>query len=393
MGTNLDYEGMPALNYCVVIPTYNNHKTLQRVIDGVLCYTHNVIIINDGSTDTTKSILDGYPQLTVLHLPVNKGKGNALRAGFAIARNKGYEYAITLDSDGQHYPNDIPVFLEAVKNAGNTLYIGSRDLQQDGVPKKNSFGNGVSNFWYRFVTGLRLNDTQSGFRIYPLRHIPQKLYTNKFELETEVLVRSCWRGVPVVNIPVKVLYDPAERVSHFRPFLDIMRIIMLHTLFVAISFAYIKPRNAIRSIRQKNLKTFFIENVLESGDTPARKAMSIALGVFVGIVPAWGFQTLLVFFLAYILKLNKLIAFAFSNISIPPMIPFIILASLKTGSFFVPETHPVHNNTFSIANIQENLAQYLVGSFVLAVVLSFIFGATSYIMLSSVQKSKVHKNA
>ena len=173
-----------SLNICVLIPTYNNERTLKRVIDGVLQYTNNIIIVNDGSTDSTAQILSSYSQLEQIDLPVNKGKGNALRQGFKKARDLDYEYAITIDSDGQHFPEDIQVFVEALETSENKnlLLIGARNMEQEGVPGKSSFGNKFSNFWFWFETGIKLTDTQSGFRLYPLKALENiKFYTNKFE--------------------------------------------------------------------------------------------------------------------------------------------------------------------------------------------------------------------
>ncbi|PZR15593.1 MAG: DUF2062 domain-containing protein [Flavobacterium psychrophilum] len=386
------YSYLDKLKCCVIIPTYNNHKTLKRVIDGVLEYTANVIVVNDGSTDTTAAILQEYSQITLIHLPVNKGKGNALRTGFAAARTAGYKYAITIDSDGQHFPDDIPVFIDSLTNDGEALLIGSRNMAQEGVPKKSSFGNKFSNFWFWFETGIKLEDTQSGFRLYPLDRIPARFYTPKFEFEIEVIVRSAWKGIPVKNVPVKVLYDMNERVSHFRPFNDFTRISILNTVLVIISLLYIKPRDFILSFKKKSLKQFFLENVLESGDSNAKKALSIALGVFIGIAPLWGLQTVIVLFLAYVLRLNKLIAFAFSNISIPPAIPLIIYLSLKMGSLFVSDSI-VSTDTDTFDAIKQNLAQYLVGSILLATVMSLLFGMTGYILLTAFGKNKIQTNA
>ena len=124
------------MNYCVLIPTYNNAKTLARVVEGVLQHTPNVIVVNDGATDETEVILAQYPELTVIHLLQNKGKGNALRIGFEKARKLGYEYAITIDSDGQHYPDDIPLFIEAaMQETAPVLLVGNRNMAQEGVPK------------------------------------------------------------------------------------------------------------------------------------------------------------------------------------------------------------------------------------------------------------------
>jgi len=103
-------ERINKLKTCVIIPTYNNHKTLQRVIDGVLNLTQNILVVNDGSTDTTEEILKQYPNVIQIRIEKNQGKGNALRQGFKKAIELHYEYAITIDSDGQHYPDDIPVF-------------------------------------------------------------------------------------------------------------------------------------------------------------------------------------------------------------------------------------------------------------------------------------------
>lgn len=89
---------------CVLIPTYNNATTLRRVIDEVLLYTENLIIINDGATDDTTEILKNYSEVSCqIHLKENQGKGSALRLGLKKAFEKGYNYAISIDSDGQHF--------------------------------------------------------------------------------------------------------------------------------------------------------------------------------------------------------------------------------------------------------------------------------------------------
>lgn len=242
------------LNVCVIIPTYNNSKTLERVVNGVLELTSNVLVVNDGSTDATFEILNKYSQITSIHVAKNQGKGNALRVGFRKAKELKYDYAITIDSDGQHFPDDVPVFLNALELEENpVVLIGSRNMNQDNVPKKSSFGNKFSNFWFWFETGVQLEDTQSGYRLYPLNSIPKRYFTNKFEFEIEVIVRTAWKGVPVKNIPIKILYDPNERVTHFRPFQDFTRISILNTILVIITLFYIKPRNFIMSFKKKKL--------------------------------------------------------------------------------------------------------------------------------------------
>lgn len=367
----------------VVIPTYNNQKTLRRVIDGVLGYTQNIFIINDGSTDSTPEILAQYPEIQVITLPINKGKGNALQIGFKKAENLGFHFAITVDSDGQHYPDDIAVFVEhlALEN-DDVLLIGNRNMSQDGIPKKSSFGNRFSNFWFWFETGIKLEDTQSGYRLYPLQSIPKRYFTPKFEFEIEVIVRSAWKKIPVKNVPIKVLYDPNERVSHFRPYKDFTRISILNTVLVAIKLIYIIPRDFINNFRKKSFKKFIQEDILESAGSNKTKAFSIALGIFIGLSPVWGFQTLLVISLSVLFKLNKVLAFVASNISLPPFIPIIIAVSLFIGAPFVDGNTDILSGEMNFELVKNHILQYLIGSFILATVVSSILGISAYFFLN-----------
>lgn len=242
-----------ALHCCVLIPTYNNQTTLLRVLNEVLQYTTNLIVVNDGSTDATAQILNDIRDLRVIHIPVNKGKGNALKTGFKMAQDLGYEYAISMDSDGQHFPDDLEVFLNSLEehlpHEPNLLIIGARKMDDPSVPNKSSIGNRLSTLTYMLETGIKLTDTQCGYRLYPLRAVNRlQLYTSRFELEIEVIVKAAWEGVKVINIPVKVLYDPDERVTHFKPWQDVARITLLNIYFVIIAAFYIAPRNLLRKL-------------------------------------------------------------------------------------------------------------------------------------------------
>lgn len=388
-----DQDTMRRLKCCVLIPTYNNAGTLVRVLQGVLQHTRNIIVINDGASDGTREILKNYPKIHQVHLPINKGKGHALKIGFKEARGLGYDFAISIDSDGQHFPEDIAVFLEALQKeeTKNVLYIGSRNMKQHDVPGSSSFGNRFSNFWFWFETGTWLTDTQCGYRLYPLKEIEKlKLYTPKFEFEIEVIVKAAWSGTLVKNIPVKISYDETERVSHFRKGPDFARISVLNTVFVIVTLFYIKPRDFFRKVKKKGIQKFLAEDVLGSNDSPRKKAFSIALGLFIGLSPFWGLQTLLVLGLTFLFKLNKPIAFAFSNISLPPFIPFILYFSIQIGIWITGET-----NFFALDNIMENLVAlkglkaYLIGSFILATVVSVISGLIGYLILSQIAKRKI----
>ena len=245
-----------SLRCCVLIPTYNNSATLKRVLGGVQDYTSNIIVINDGSTDKTSAILEEFEHLDVISLSMNKGKGNALKTGFDKAATLGYDYAISMDSDGQHFPDDLPVFIDALEartpSDPELLVIGSRQMDDPSVPQKSSFGNRCSSFWFWVETGVKLQDTQCGYRLYPLRSINElELYTSRFELEIEVIVKAAWEGVEVKNLPVKVLYDLNERVTHFKPFQDVARITLLNIWFVGVALFYILPRNIFRKVKRK----------------------------------------------------------------------------------------------------------------------------------------------
>lgn len=387
---------MTQLKCCVLIPTYNNHKTLERVITGVLQFTSNILVVNDGSTDTTAEILEGFSKITQIHIPKNKGKGNALKVGFKKALELGYEFAITIDSDGQHFPDDIPIFLETLQaeTTKNVLYIGARNMNQEDVPGSSSFGNKFSNFWFWFETGTRLADTQSGYRMYPLKEIEKlKLRTSKFELEIEVIVKAAWRGTLVKNIPIKISYDDAERVSHFRKGPDFARISVLNTWFVLVAIFYIKPRDFYRKFRKKGIRKFLKEDVLHGNDSPKKKALSIALGLLIGLSPIFGFHTVTVLALAVLFKLNKVIAFAFSNVSFPPFIPFILYASLKLGALLTGE-----DLIFSMDEMVENrgfithLKTYIIGSISLAILIACVFGFISYLIFKIFDRKKLLVN-
>jgi glycosyltransferase involved in cell wall biosynthesis len=383
---------------CVVIATYNNHKTLQTVLDGILEYTSDIVVVNDGSTQETLEILENYPQIEKIHLPENKGKGNALKQGFKRAVQLGFNYAITLDSDGQHFPADIPVFVEELVRSGDKeiLLIGDRNMNEANVLARSRRGNRVSTYWVKAVTGLDLKDSQSGFRLYPVKALDKIRFfnaTKKFEFEVEVIVKAHWADIEVKNVPINILYDQKERVSHFRPFMDISRIVILIIWFLLVKFFYIIPRNFFRGLKKKGIKRFFLEDFLRSGDSPRKKALSIALGVFIGLSPLWGFHTIIVIFLAILLKLNKVIAFAFSNISLPPFIPFVLLMSLQTGNLVLgQDTYVSREELVANFDLLRHLEAYLIGSLTLSVTAAVVSGVLGYLILSLFQQKKIVAN-
>ena len=377
---------------CVLIPTYNNEGSLAAVIKDVLAYTNDIIVVNDGSTDSTAQILSGFKNIHIVSYLPNQGKGVALRTGIREAARLGYEYAIAIDSDGQHYPHDLPKFLEQVVETPGTLIIGARNLNQENVPGKSSFGNRFSNFWYWVETGIRLPDTQSGYRLYPVAKLAKKKYiTRKYEFEIEVMVRAAWSGVPVTSIPISVYYPPAhERVSHFRPFKDFTRISLLNSVLTIIAFLWIKPRDFVKLIFSKDgwrkiWKAIFV-NPQESNNT---KAISIGFGIFMGILPIWGFQLAIGIPLAIMFRLNKTLFILAANISIVPFIPLILMASVVTGKLVMGDHKwSLHMQNIDLSHLKEAGLTYVIGAIVLAITAGLLAYVVTLITLAFTRKKK-----
>lgn len=241
-------ETLHARGICVIVPTYNNEGTIEHVVSGCLQQCDDVIVVNDGSTDRTGEILRREEGITLIDYAENKGKGHALREGFRRAQAMGFAYAITIDADGQHYPEDIPLFLKANQERPGTLIVGSRNLSGVERSAGSSFANKFSNFWFYVQTGRRLEDTQTGYRLYPLKKLALlSLLTSRYEAELELLVFASWHGVELVSIPVRVYYPPPEqRVSHFRPGADFVRISVLNTVLCFLAVVYGLPLRLFR---------------------------------------------------------------------------------------------------------------------------------------------------
>lgn len=382
-------DKMEYLGIIVVVPTYNNDKTLHNVIESIKLYSRNILVVNDGSTDNTAEILKNSTDIQVISLPKNKGKGYALKTALLTAKEQGFRYAITIDSDGQHYPSDIPAFIEAIEAEPDSLLVGARNFETCNMPGKNSFANKFSNFWFRLETGIKLEDTQSGYRLYPLHKIGRmKYYTTRYEFELELIVFSAWKGVNVKNIPINIYYPPhEERVSHFHPLRDFTRISILNTFLITICFFWIWPKMFFRNLTWENIKKFINKNIIHSPESNAKITLAIMLGIFMGIVPIWGYQMLAAVFLAALFKLNKVIVLVASNISIPPVMPFLLYGSYATGCYATGNRINLNLMEISLESMKNVLFQYLIGSIIFALFLSCIIGLISGSMLLAFRKN------
>ena len=307
---------MAKVDTLILIPTYNNAGTLADVVQRAMQQGLPVLVVDDGSTDGTAALLKkmmerevtpsaknyadateitslstditsidatgitslskinntdrvegkvipsakNYADATGITSPstlyvithqVNQGKGKALKTGFQEALRLGYEYVITLDADGQHHPEDVPLLM--AQKGEKTLVVGSRSIR--GKDGGSSFANKISNFWFTLYTWIKLPDTQTGYRLYPLKSLPSLgLLSARYEAELTLLVFSAWKGLKLVPVPVQVEY-PEDRVTHFRPGKDFTRISILNTLLLFIAIFYGYPRTLFRkfiSLFRKN---------------------------------------------------------------------------------------------------------------------------------------------
>jgi glycosyltransferase involved in cell wall biosynthesis len=218
-------DRVPRNRVSVVIPVYNHEQMVAEVVERSLLLGFPIIVVDDGSTDATPDRIKGIEGIQILRHRFNRGKGAALLTGFTIAAESS-DWAITMDADGQHNPEDARRLVAAIPETERPIILGNREgMMASDVPWTSRFGRKFSNFWVRMSGGPVVADSQSGFRAYPL---PECLHLDaragRFQFEIEILVKARRSGVPVVEVPVRVSYTPGtRRISHFHPFYDFLR--------------------------------------------------------------------------------------------------------------------------------------------------------------------------
>ncbi len=259
-----------------------------------------------------------------------------------------------------------------------------------GVTQYKPVGGAVSNFWVRIETGIELKDTQSGFRAYPVEHMARLgLRASRYDFEIEVLVRAAWAGLKIKEVPIGVWYPPAaERVSHFRPFLDNLRITHLHMLLVGRRLVpwphrkLVKRPSAFPSlIRQP--KAFFLA-LLRENATPAGLAASAAVGTFIGILPIQGAHSLAILYVTARLNMNKVMALAIQGLFFPPLTPLFCISLgyyVRHGTWL----WEVSRRTF-VEQIHLRLWEWVIGSLIFAPVAAVIAATAVYWMARRVQR-------
>jgi len=214
--------------FAFIIPVYNHAATVAQVARQALALGYPVLVIDDGSTDETSQRLSEIKGITLLRHSKNEGKGAAIMTGFMAASGVA-DYVVTIDADGQHYPEDALKLMNVIPAKKRPIVVGAREGMTAAlgahIPWTSRFGRKFSNFWVRMSGGPRLSDSQSGMRIYPL---PEAMNLNtrarRFQFEVEILVQATRRGIPIIEAPIRVMYNlDGSRISHFRPFVDFLR--------------------------------------------------------------------------------------------------------------------------------------------------------------------------
>jgi glycosyltransferase involved in cell wall biosynthesis len=213
-----------------VIPACNEASTIRDVVQRTLAQLPEVIVVDDGSTDGTAGALEGLPVI-VLRNETNSGKAASLHRGAREAIARGARAIVTLDGDGQHCPEDIPLLLEAFRSAPGCIIIGSRLHHRDSIPAPRYWANRIANFWISRAAGCKISDSQSGFRVYPAALFGRAQVRHdraaSFVFESEILIEAARLGAAPICVPVRVVYHARMRPSHFRAVVDIARIVRM----------------------------------------------------------------------------------------------------------------------------------------------------------------------
>lgn len=218
-----DQNSSPLSRVAALVPCYNTGGRVVPVLERLLQKMNRVIVVDDGSTDDLRGMIDGLPVRTVT-FPVNRGKGHALLAGFREAlKDEAVDCVVTLDSDGQHDPDELPRLYEAFKNEKADLVIGSRVFNDREIPWRSRFGNNLTITLTGLLLGQRLPDTQSGYRLHSRRfveHILETIAGGRYETEMEILAHAIKRHFKTIPVPIQTIYIEGNQSSHFHVLRD-----------------------------------------------------------------------------------------------------------------------------------------------------------------------------
>ena len=240
------------MNYAVLIPAYNEAATIRDIAQRCLPFTGLLIVVDDGSSDGTGDALASLP-VTVLRHERNEGKAASLWDGFQLALDRKVAGVITLDGDGQHAPEEISKLLAAAQQHPDHLIIGSRLWDKSAFPPARYRANRFANFWIAWAAGQPLEDSQSGFRVYPAsllrKLLARERHASGFVFESEVIIDAARLGHPSIPVRISAIYRAGARQSHFHPMRDIAQIVVMVAWKLISRGLY--PAGLVRSLKRQ----------------------------------------------------------------------------------------------------------------------------------------------
>ena len=374
-----------------VIPVYNNKDTVRSVAMASREELPHVLVVDDGSTDADVPALFLGTDIVVLRHPRNQGKGVALLTALNHVREQGGDFMITLDADGQHNPRDIGAFLPLLAEDPAAIIIGARRMTGPHVPASSKFGMRFSDFWMRLETGVTITDSQSGFRAYPVAYLSQlTLRGHAYDFEVEVLAKASWAGLAIKSVEVDVTYAPKwERVSHFRPFLDNLRMTHRHVMLVGRRLLP-WPHHQLVNRRQDSGASFlrhplvFFRSLLLEHATPAELGAAAALGTFLATLPLLSLHTVVIIYVATRMNLNRVMAVVIQNLCMPPAVPFVCVELgyyMRNGRWLTEMTRETW-----VYQAPQRVWEWFLGSLVAAPVIALVTGVLVFGVTTFLQK-------
>ena len=381
------------INVLIVIPTFNNLKTLRNVTEKALSTGLKVLVVNDGSTDGGPETLEGL-SMSRLDFTVNRGKGSAILSAAEWAEINGFTHIITVDADGQHNPADAIRLLDLIRENPWTIIVGTRQFR-DMVPFSSRFGRKFSNMWVWITTGWRVPDSQSGFRAYPVAALRQvRCRGRRYNFEVEILVRGIWAGLSIAQTDIPVHYSAETiKASHFDPLRDNAWISWTYTRLVLRNFLPWPHKVLFNTDGKEKLSILHpirsFELLLRESLSPKDMALSSMLGVFLGALPLIACHSIAIFFVATRLRLNRLVALSVSNICMPPFVPGLAV----TVGYYM--RHGRYLTEFNMQTLgyeaPQRLLEYLIGSLIIGPVLALLVGGIAFLTGMFYQNLRISK--
>ena len=374
--------------WCAV-PVYNNKETVRSVVEGCLSMLKNVLVVDDGSTDADVSELLSGLDVVVLKHKKNMGKGKAILTASGYIEDHDGIYMVTIDADGQHNPEDIRKFIPLMLEDDKSMIIGCRNFDTENVPDSSRFGRKFANFWLRVETGVHVDDCQSGFRAYPVKYLNQfRIRGLRYDFEADVLARFAWAGLELKTVDIDVRYPPREeRISHFKPFLDNLRISHVHVMLIARRLLPI-PHKRLVAREKPNLKLMFhpmkvLKKLLREHATPGGLAAAAAVGIFFAVLPLIFVHTLVILYITSRLNLNKFVAVNVQHICMPPFVPALCIEVgyfMRNGQWLSDISFATIFNQFS-----DRLLEWFLGSLVIAPIGAVLAATAVYFTASALR--------